>query len=448
MMATITDQPRSGQQSPVQPRRPGRVSLFGWIAWWFVRGIGRQIAFDSKAGYVNQRHRSTQQWFHSKAPRLVKGFFYVDEMVTQLGKRAALHTWKTLSRGTRRGIAEGRARHAEHMELREIRREYPPGSMYEQEVRERHRKARADRRESHRVASGLPPKSQPASQPSVGADSARRYQVRQGMTVITGFATQEEAERAIAGWESQGHRGMFVEPEGTKAGARRPPSNESPVPVAPIGNGQAASTTTPGSGDAAGKSAPAAAQPPPSSNGQSTPSGGTEVAAPIDYPQTLRQEDTSNARTRAAGNTAFNNVTGNGGGGGRMSAVGEVSNVPALQQAIRDHVIDHANDVPESTGQNLLTDFQYYEQHRSAMEQGAAGMHSAEAVRDALAPLMDQLTTAKVNAEERMRGANADAEAVAAAGEKAITALQPLANLGEEAAAIKAGDDLKVLKPA
>lgn len=136
-------------------RKAGKVSLVGFVSWWVLRGVLRQIGIDSRSGLRSSK-RGSRSWVQRKVPRRLRWVAYGVGVTVRAGYRGSRHAYRTVANGVRNGAREGMARHEEYLELREARREFPKGTTYEQELRQRHRLARRERRDALRAGTVTP----------------------------------------------------------------------------------------------------------------------------------------------------------------------------------------------------------------------------------------------------------------------------------------------------
>jgi hypothetical protein len=452
-MATITTRRRRrrpGQSRdgldwvrPMRRQRKAPATLAGLVASFMVLGIARQIGYDSRSGWRRAK-RGARAWAQKHVPRPVRWFAYGLGVLGRAGYRGVRHSWRTVKTGALNGVTEGVNRHEERLSLRE----FPKRSTGYEAQLAAVKAEREKRRDAYREGRVLTPEVR-----NVSFDGDGLYQVRRGIDVIPGL-TKEQAAEVAAQVAAAGLNRVRVQEDGARPGA---PAIKVPVPPEPTPLERQAAYV--------------AAQEPPSngssSNYQIKPSdgffdvykNGTPVhrAVTHDAAAIWCGDNVDNWNVGIPGwrpgdprpvqPTVSSRGTHNGGGRSMTAFSGE-NTVPGIQEAIQTHIMTHEREVTELTVPTVLQDFKYREQHRSGLEQAAASNQSSEAVQAALTPLMDVLAAAKEHAATYAREAKGHSDAVLAEAGKAVAALQPLVNLGEEATAIKAGDDLKVLKPA
>jgi hypothetical protein len=124
------------------------ASYLGFVGWWLVRGVARQIGLDVRA-----QARRGRQDFHTlmhrrllRLPAPTRGLLLGVGVTVRAGYRLAHHGGRSLHLAWRHAMTEGSARHAEWVE----RREHPRGSTGRDHVVERQRAERAERLRDHR----------------------------------------------------------------------------------------------------------------------------------------------------------------------------------------------------------------------------------------------------------------------------------------------------------
>lgn len=132
--------------------RARQATLPAIVGFWILRGVARQIGFDVRAGTRSSkelfRDWAKRKW--QSVPQPVRVSLFAIGVTARAGYRAARHADKTISTGVRMGYAEGRARHAEFVELRKLRMEWPKTSTHLQDAVSQVNEERKARKEEHR----------------------------------------------------------------------------------------------------------------------------------------------------------------------------------------------------------------------------------------------------------------------------------------------------------
>lgn len=134
-----------------------------------MRGVGRQVRFDVTAGARNAR-ALFGVWMRRKwrrVPRVIRAPLFAVFVSGRAVYRAGWHAGRTVRTGLHAGVDEGRHRHREVLELRDLRREFPHFRAHPHyaDTKERIKADRAMRLGEHRdhaaavrraVAAGVP----------------------------------------------------------------------------------------------------------------------------------------------------------------------------------------------------------------------------------------------------------------------------------------------------